>query len=147
MRKVETRSPSFPDAPTNKVLEVAGRTRWQVLCGDAGHWRVGIFSPPETSVGELTEFEQHDCPEFFALMDGRMTLVMIVDGRMVEKQLRVGEPILVTHPHSAYCPDGPHSATCLVVERDSFETIYKTLDELGYNGKPGKGGGSDDGDD
>jgi hypothetical protein len=31
----------------------------------------------------------------------------------------------VTAPHNGFCPNGPHSGTALVIERDSFDTEYR----------------------
>ena len=42
MRHVSVESPSFPQVPSDRPLRVAEAQRWQVLCGDAGHWRVHI---------------------------------------------------------------------------------------------------------
>lgn len=129
MRTVSTRPPSFPDAPTNVPLVPEGPQRWQVLCGDGGHWRVGVYSPPEDRLGACRELEWHDCPELFLLMSGRVTLVLSDGaGGVREMPLEPGRPVLVTVPHSAYCPDGPHGGTCLVVERDSFDTEYRDVE-------------------
>lgn len=129
MRKVSTRPPSFPDAPTNTLLVPLSGERWQVLCGDAGHWRVGVYSPPEARVEECRELEWHDCPELFLLTSGRVTMVLSDGaGGIREVPLENGCPILVTVPHSAYCPDGPHTGVCLVVERDAFETVYQAVE-------------------
>lgn len=125
MRKVETRPPSFPDAPVDVPLEVAPGVCWQVLCGDQGHWRLGIYSPSMQHLSEVKELERHDCPELFALLDGRVTLVLERDGRRVELPLEPGKPVLVTCPHSGLCPDGPYTGRALVVERDSFDTVYR----------------------
>ena len=37
--------------------------------------------------------------------------------------------VLVKAPHSGYCPDGPHTGVAFVVERDAFETEYRTVEE------------------
>jgi len=134
MRFVQTDPPSFPDAPADTPLAPAPGERWQVLCGDAGHWRVGVYSPPEAGLGDVRELERHDCPELFLLVSGRVTLVLS-DGRggVREVPLRAGEPISVAAPHSAYCPDGPHAGTCLVVERDAFRTEYR--EPAGWTGR------------
>jgi len=130
MRKVSTRSPSFPEAPSNEPLVPVSPERWQVLCGDSGHWRVGIYSPPETRPADCRELEWHDCPELFLWLSGRVTLVLSDGaGGLREVPLEAGRPVLVTAPHSAYCPDGPHSGTCFVVERDSFDTLYQPVED------------------
>ncbi len=129
MRTVTVVPPSFPDVRTDAPLPVLDDTRWQVLCGDTGHWRAGIFSPPEAAREEIEELERHDCPELFLLLAGRMTLVCWVDGGVREVELQPSQPVLVTAPHSGYCPDGPHTGSAFVVERDAFSTEYRTLEE------------------
>jgi len=124
-RRVATRRPSFPSVEPDTLLTPEAGVRWQVACGDHGHWRVGFYSPGETSVDEIAELEQHDCPEFFLLLSGRVRLVLgEADGGFREVGLRPGRPILVDAPHCGFCPDGPHTGVALVVERDAFETIY-----------------------
>jgi hypothetical protein len=127
VRRVETRAPSFPDAATDRPLEAKAGVRWQVMCGDPGRWRVGVFSPPETKAADCVELEKHDCPEYFHLLSGRLTLVLS-DGKggVREQPLEAGRPVLVKVPHSAFCPDGPHTGAALVVERDAFDTEYRT---------------------
>lgn len=126
MRFVKTDPPSFPDAAADTPLAPVPGERWQVMCGDGGHWRVGIYSPPEACLADVRELERHDCPELFLLTAGRVTMVLS-DGRggVREVPLAPGQPILVQAPHAAYCPDGPHTGTCFVVERDAFTTEYR----------------------
>ncbi len=125
MRIVPTRPPSFPAAPENAPLVPLPRERWQVLCGDAGHWRVGLYSPPESAPGDIGELERHDCPELFLLVSGRVHLVIAQGGELCDVPLPAGQPVLVTAPHAGYCPDGPHTGVAFVVERDSFDTEYR----------------------
>ena len=129
-RTVQIRPPSFPGAPTDRPLPVADDRVWQVLCGDADHWRVGVYSPAETDADQAGELERHTCPELFCLLSGHLTLTLS-DGhggvRLLE--LRPGEPVLVTAPHAGFCPDGPHTGRALVVERDRFDTEYRTPEE------------------
>jgi len=125
MRHVRTERPSFPAAGADTLLQWASAERWQVLCGDEGHWRLGIYAPPEASRTEVEELERHDCPELFVLLEGRLTLVLSKDGGIVEVPLEAGKPILVEAPHAGYCPDGPHTGAALVIERDAFETEYR----------------------
>lgn len=125
-RRVQTRAPSFPEANPDALLEIADSERWQVLCGDTGHWRLGVYSPPESSAAQCTELERHDCPELFMLLSGKVTLVLSVgDGGTRELSLEPNKPVLISTPHAGFCPDGPHTGTCLVVERDSFDTEYR----------------------
>ena len=129
MRSVRVKHPSFPEAAENANLIPDADLRWQVLCGDRNHWRSGIYSPPESSRAEIVELERHDCPELFLLLDGRLTLVCWLGGEEREIELQPAQPVLVTAPHSGYCPDGPHTGRAFVVERDVFRTEYRTLDE------------------
>ena len=125
-RKVQTRPPSFPDVPPDALLSMAQDERWQVMCGDAGHWRLGVYSPSESSAEECAELERHDCPELFMLLSGKVTLVLSDgQGGTRELELEPEKPVLVSAPHAGFCPDGPHTGKCLVVERDCFDTEYR----------------------
>jgi hypothetical protein len=128
MRTVSTKRPSFPDAPVDTLLDLEPNVRWQVPCGDPGHWRVGFYSPGESSRADIAELERHDCPEFFLLLSGRLVLVLELDGEIHEVELERNRPILVEAPHCGYCPDGPHSGVAIVVERDAFETVYEDFE-------------------
>ncbi len=131
-RFARTASPSFPQVPPDVPLGPFPPGRWQVLCGDGGHWRVGLYSPELSSLEEVRELERHDCPEFFWLVSGHVTLVLSDGaGGLREVPLEPGRPVLVEAPHSGYCPDGPHTGVALVVERDVFSTEYRTGDEWG----------------
>lgn len=125
MRTVHVTPPSFPDAPENTPLDVIPDKVWQVVCGDADHWRAGIFSPSAACLEECPELERHTCPELFLLMEGRLTLVLFLrDGEVTALPLEAGRPVFVTAPHSGFCPDGPHTGRAFVVERDQFSTDY-----------------------
>jgi hypothetical protein len=127
MRNVSTRPPSFPEVPADQPLPVQDGERWQVVCGDAGHWRAGGYSPPQSRADELDELERHDCPELFLLLSGHLTLVLSVGGKVTEVALQPGKPVLVVNPHNGYCPDGPHTGQALVIERDAFQTEYRDV--------------------
>lgn len=129
MRRVEVRSPSFPQAAEQQALSVAPGVTWQVLCGDAGHWRAGVYSPPATRASQCPELERHTCPELFLLLSGALTLVLAEAGGVRELPLEVGRPVLVTVPHSGFCPTGPHGGSALVIERDAFATEYRSPEE------------------
>ena len=129
MRTVRVQPPSFPDAELQAPLPVAATTRWQVLCGDSDHWRAGVYSPAETAADQIAELECHDCPELFLLLTGRLTLVVFDGGRAREIELEPQHPVVVTAPHCGYCPDGSHTGSALVVERDVFSTEYGTVEE------------------
>lgn len=129
MRKVQTRAPSFPIAAVNQLLPCEPKVRWQVMCGDDGHWRAGMYSPMEASAAEVVELEKHDCPELFLLVSGRVTLVVADGAATREIRLKLGQPVLVAAPHTGYCPDGPMTGVAFVVERDSFDTEYRVPEE------------------
>lgn len=127
-RFIKTVAPSFPDTALNALLGPFPKSRWHVVCGDPGHWRAGLYSPEVSSLSEVLELERHDCPELFLLMSGRVTLVFSDGaGGLREVALEPGRPILVSAPHSGYCPDGPHTGVALVVERDEFTTEYRPV--------------------
>lgn len=129
MRKVRVRIEDNPPPETGPIAawntHASGRV-WQVLGSDPAHWRAGLYSPSLTSRSEVEELEQHTCPELFILMEGRVTLVLSDGtGGMREHPLEKGVPLFVNAPHSGFCPDGAHTGTVLVVERDHFETEYR----------------------
>ena len=129
MRTVTVLPPSFPDIPVDIPLEPRAGQRWQVICGDAAHWRVGLYSPTEDHLAEIVELERHDCPELFLLLEGELTLVLAERGGLRELPLELGRPVLVRAPHGGFCPRGPHGGTALVVERDRFTTEYRLVNE------------------
>jgi hypothetical protein len=129
MRTVTTVPPSFPESAANRLLDVADKERWQVMCGDAEHWRVGMYSPVDASPADIHELEWHDCPELFLLIQGRLTLLVFDGGAVKELALEPLRPVLITAPHNGFCPDGPHTGLAVVVERDRFRTIYRTPEE------------------
>jgi hypothetical protein len=125
MRIVHVQPPSFPEAPPNQPLDIEPNRVWQVLCGDAEHWRAGIYSPIATEASGCVEFERHTCPELFVLLSGRITLVLLQeDGERRLIELTPERPVLVTAPHAGFCPEGPHTGRAFVVERDVFSTAY-----------------------
>ena len=129
MRRVSVIPPSFPEVEADRPLAVEEGLRWQVLCGDTDHWRAGVYSPPEASRDEIDELERHDCPELFLLLSGRLRLVCYRDGTEAEIELLPMQPALIRAPHAGYCPDGPHTGTAFVVERDVLSTEYRAPDE------------------
>jgi len=134
-RMVYTHAPSFPEVIFQSPIPHQEKIGWQVLCGDTGQWRVGIASPAEAQLADNAEFEQHDCPELFLLLWGKMTLATIEDGEIHHHKLQIGKPILVTAPHTGYCPDGPHQGAAFVVERDTFRTEYRRANDWFSDGK------------
>lgn len=129
MRHVETKRPSFPPVTPDLPLSLESGVRWQVACGDEGHWRVGYYSPGDTSARAIQELEQHDCPELFLLLSGRVSLLLKKEGGLEVVELQPMKPILVECPHCGFCPDGPHSGIAMVVERDAFQTEYRKPEE------------------
>ena len=127
MREVRTKGPSFPEVAPNALLTAEASLRWQVLCGDEGHWRLGVYSPSKVRREEIEELEWHDCPELFLLLEGRVSLLLVENGAERVLALEPGQPTLVTAPHTGFCPDGPHNGRALVVERDSFRTEYRSI--------------------
>lgn len=127
MRTVHTRPPSFPDVAAGRPLDLPASGRWHVVCGDAGHWRMGVYSPTKAAAEEIEELERHDCPELFLLLDGRVSLLIADGGAPRVLELEPGRPVLVTAPHDGFCPDGPGTGTALVIERDAFRTDYDTV--------------------
>ncbi|HCF58368.1 MAG TPA: hypothetical protein DFS52_10295, partial [Myxococcales bacterium] len=122
MRRVQTRPPSFPEVDRDALLSIEPGKRWQVLCGDFGHWRLGVYSPPESSAEQCEELEKHDCPELFLLLSGKVSLVLAEKAGTRVLALEPNKPVLVTSPHSGFCPEGAHTGAALVIERDSFDT-------------------------
>jgi len=127
MRRVTTKSPSFPEVVSDTPLLANTGPVWQVLCGDAGHWRCGLYSPEFERLDQIKELERHDCPELFLLVRGQVTVVVQRADGLTAIPLENGRPVLVRGPHSGYCPDGPGSGTAFVVERDAFETEYRMI--------------------
>lgn len=152
MRTVQVRPPSFPQVEPDRPLRPAAGQVWQVLCGDRDHWRLGLYSPAATGPEQIEQLEQHDCPELFWLLDGRLCLLVAKDRRLEQIELIVGQPVLVSAPHAGFCPDGPHTGRALVIERDAFDTRYDSptgfvtgqtltfdpLDPLDLNEPPGE---------
>lgn len=122
---------NFPRVKKDQLLKSPKKkTRWQVLCGDTEHWRVGLYSPEFASRKEITKFEKHSCPEFFILLEGKVSLA-IKDkrGKVRTVSLKPMRPILVEDWHNGFCPDGAFTGTALVIERDVFATLYQPADK------------------
>ncbi len=126
MRTVHVQPPSFPEVAPNSPLQLDPARLWQVVAGDADHWRAGVYSPAATCAADLPELEKHTCPELFLLLDGQVTLLIHDGARVRELPLEHGKPVLVTQPHSGFCPGGAHTGRAFVVERDIFSTEYRS---------------------
>ena len=129
-------SPSFPDVLRNFPLDTQSGKLWQVICGDKDHWRVGIYSPDATSFESIERLEKHSCPEFFLLLSGNISLLLINSGKIETITLEPLKPILVDTWHEAYCPYGKNAGIALVVERDAFTTEYKSIKQLAKASNP-----------
>lgn len=129
-RKIEVKAPSFPEVNGTDPIVTEMEKRWQVLCGDASHWRTGIYSPELTSPDQIEELERHSCPELFLLLDGKVILLVQEEKELKKVELELGKPVLVKGWHSGYCPNGPHTGRVFVVERDEFITEYKSVKDL-----------------
>ena len=132
MKKVITEKPSFPTCCLNKLLTPHDKERWQVLCGDENHWRLGIYSPEYSKESDILELESHNCPEMFILLEGRVSLLLFNEETKGFETLELlpGKPIMVDTWHDGFCPDGPFTGKALVVERDQFETLYKNREDF-----------------
>ncbi|MGB9600558.1 MAG: hypothetical protein ACPL7I_08390 [Myxococcota bacterium] len=131
MKIIKTRYPSFPTVKVDRLLKIKPKKRWQVICGDRRHYRIGIYSPEFTKCSEINILERHNCPEFFMLIKGKISL-LIIDDRGRERILRLEpfKPVLVEGWHNGFSPDGKFKGVSIVVERDEFTTIYRTRGEL-----------------
>lgn len=130
MRTVTVERPSFPSVECNKILQAQLTKEWQVVCGDTEHYRCGIYSPAFSTALQIVELESHTCPEVFLLLSGRLTLLLNDNGKERELALELGKPVVIDTWHNGYCPDGPHTGSAFVVERDAFTTTYKPRDVL-----------------
>lgn len=128
MKHEKTERPSFPQVEGNELMPIRPDMRWQVLCGDEQHWRMGVYAPEFGSREEIKELEWHDCPELFVLLSGRVTLVIADAGKLRELPLEHDKAVLVTLPHAGYCPDGAFSGKALVIERDAFTSEYRSIE-------------------
>lgn len=124
-KKQKTEPGSFPGFYLHRGLKAKPGKEWQVLCGDNNHWRVGFYSPPQKSADQVKFLERHTCHELFMLLSGKVTLIIDDGDGEKELPLEPEQPVMVTGWHSGYCPDGPHTGTAIVVERDHFTTWYR----------------------
>jgi len=115
---------------TNQSLETDVNKIWQVICGDRDHWRVGIYSPEFSNIGQVQKLEKHSCPEFFMLLEGELTLVLDRNNKLELLKLEKFKPILVDTWHTGFSPQGPFKSKALVVERDTFTTKYRAIKDL-----------------
>lgn len=109
-----------------KSTAITAPKEWDVLFSEGKNWRIGAYRPRHRSADEITELEQHSCPESFMLLEGEVVMVYKeTSGRLVEKKLAPLELATFTEPHAGYSPKGDGLA--LVVENGAFETIYTDI--------------------
>lgn len=105
---------------------INARKEWEVIFNEGKNWRIGIYRPKFRTRGEITELEQHTCPESFLLLEGNLTMLYRqVDGSLAEKQLQPMELTTFTEPHAGYSSD--LSGVAFVVESAAFETTYTNI--------------------
>ena len=105
---------------------IRAEKEWEVIFNEGSHWRIGIYRPKYRSAAEITELEQHTCPEAFLLLQGQLTMLYKeADGTLREKQLQPMELTTFTEPHAGFSPD--LSGVAYVVENAKFETVYTDI--------------------
>ncbi len=103
----------------------------QLVCEDPDCWRASILSPGECSLLEIEELVHHDCPALFLLLEGHLTVVFASNaGELHELPLEPGSPVLISAPHAACCPDGPHRGVALIVQRADLSTQLQPAPRL-----------------
>ncbi len=108
------------------TVTINAQKEWEVIFSEGNHWRVGIYKPKYRSAAELTELEQHSCPESFLLLSGNLVMVSKnSEGSLTETKLQPMQLITFTEPHAGFSPDG--SGVAFVVENAKFETVYTDI--------------------
>ncbi len=130
MDKVSVYKSNYDHINWNQPINMPESKIWQVLCGDSGVWRCGLFSPKFSSVDEIQKLERHNCPEFFMLIEGNLSLLVVDSGEKTLIKLERYKPVMIRDWHDGFCPKGPYTGKALVVERDVFETEYEMLPNL-----------------
>lgn len=99
---------------------------FKVLFSEGEHWRTGVYRPQFRDISEITELEQHSCPESFLLLAGEITMLYRNDkGNLVEKPLKPFELVTFTEPHAGYSSAGDGIA--IVIENAKFQTVYTDI--------------------
>lgn len=102
---------------------IAASKEWEVIFSEGKNWRIGIYRPKFAASAEITELEQHTCPESFLLLQGNLVMLYRdTEGRVHEKALKPMELVTFTEPHAGFSPDG--SGVAFVVENATFDTVY-----------------------
>lgn len=105
---------------------ITAQKEWEVIFSEGKNWRIGIYRPKYRAAAEITELEQHTCPESFLLLKGNLTMLYRqADGSLAEKQLQPMELTTFTEPHAGFSPD--LSGVACVVENAAFETTYTDI--------------------
>jgi hypothetical protein len=106
---------------------IIAKKEWEVIFTANPKWRIGVYRPQHRDKNEITELEQHTCPESFILLAGNLTMVYrnAID-QIVEKILEPMELTTFTEAHSGYSHDG--TGIALVIEDAGFETQYTSAE-------------------
>ncbi len=106
-----------------QTVKINAQKEWQVIFNEGAAWRIGVYRPKLRSAGEITELEQHTCPEAFLLLEGNLVMVSKnKEGSLTETRLEPMQMVVFDEPHAGYSPDG--SGVAYVVENANFETVY-----------------------
>ena len=109
-----------------QTVNINATKEWEVIFNEGAHWRIGIYRPKLRNAAEITELEQHTCPEAFLLLEGNLVMVSKnKEGFLTETHLEPMQMVVFTEPHAGYSPDG--SGVAYVVENAKFETEYTAL--------------------
>lgn len=104
---------------------------WQVLCSDEKeNWKTGISSPPQSSIDEICDLEKHDGQEFLMLTKGKANVLVRDEEEERVLELKPFQPVVVNGWHRTFCPDGPRTASILVVEKSEVKTETKKREEF-----------------
>ena len=124
-KTVATAAGEIPKFALSQGLKSRPGKKFQVMCGDRGHWRAGFSSPKFCRADQITELEKHSCPEMFLLLKGRVVMILDDGKGEFELELEPMKPVIIAGWHRGYCPDGPHTGVAMIVERDGFSTICR----------------------
>ncbi|AFM11627.1 hypothetical protein [Turneriella parva] len=109
-----------------QTVNINATKEWEVIFNEGAHWRIGIYRPKLRSAAEITELEQHTCPEAFLLLEGNLVMVSKnKEGFLTETRLEPKQMVVFTEPHAGYSPDG--TGVAYVVENAIFETEYTAI--------------------
>jgi len=110
-----------------RIIDVAPRSRWEVVFRDSDRWQVGVYVPEYTSIRDVEVMEKHDAPELFYLVKGSIVLVLSNDLREIrEVVMEPGRLYVIDEWHNAYRPNGVEGVA-LVVERTGVRTEYARI--------------------